>query len=131
MSKVKVTLLTGRTITQGVGKELGKLSEEYLGSVAICEMDPEDLRLLSVRENENVRVATEFGSVVLRARESQRAPHPGVAYIPYGLWANVIIGPRTHGTGMPSFKGVPAEIEPAQREKTVGMREMLRTLYGK
>jgi len=131
MSKVKVTLLTGRTITQGVGKEIGKLSEEYLASVAVCELDPEDLKRLSIRENENIRVATEFGSVVLRAKESQRAPHPGVAYIPYGLWANAIIGPRTHGTGMPSFKGVPAEVEPAPKEETMGIRGMLKSLYGK
>jgi len=131
MPKVEVTLLTGRTITQGVGKELGKLSEEYLASVAICELDPEDLKLLNARANENVRVTTEFGSIVLKAKESQRAPHPGVAYIPYGLWANTIIGPRTHGTGMPSFKGVPAEIEPAQMEETLGVRELLRNIYGK
>lgn len=128
---MKVTLLTGRTITQGVGKELGKLSGEYLESVAVCELDPEDLRLLGIRENGNIRVATEFGSVVLKAKESLRVPHPGVAYIPYGLWANIVVGPRTHGTGMPSFKGVPAEVEPAQGEETLGMRELLRNLYGK
>jgi formylmethanofuran dehydrogenase subunit D len=32
---------------------------------------------------------------------------------------------------MPSFKGVPAEVEPAQGEETLGMRELLRNLYGK
>ena len=131
MPKAKVVLITGRTITQGVGKELGKLSEEYHESVTVCELDPEDLKLLNIRENDSVKVTTELGSVVLKAKESQRAPHPGVAYIPYGLWANVIIGSRTDGTGMPSFKGVPAEIEPAEREKTMGIRDMLRNVYGK
>lgn len=131
MPKVRIVLLTGRSIDQGVGKELGKLSKEYQASVTACEMDPEDLRIVGLSGNDSVRVTTEYGSVVLRAAESKRAPHPGVAYVPYGLWANVVIGPRTHGTGMPSFKGVPADLEPAKGEEVMGVQELLQKLYGK
>jgi formylmethanofuran dehydrogenase subunit D len=35
MPKLEVSLLTGRTIDQGRGKERGKLSEEYWESVTI------------------------------------------------------------------------------------------------
>jgi len=41
MVKLRVSLLTGRTLEQGRGKEYGKLSEEYWRDVAVCEMDPE------------------------------------------------------------------------------------------
>jgi len=129
--KLEVVLLTGRTIKQGVGKELGKLSNEYHTSVAICQMDSKDLDSIGIRENDNVRVTTRFGSVVLTAVESDRGPHPGVIYVPYGLWANVLTGSHTHGTGMPSFKGVPAEIEPAPREEVMGVRDLLQHYYGK
>ena len=131
MPKLKVTLLTGRTIKQGVGKELGKLSEEYYSDVAVCEMDPDDLDSLGIKENSNIRVTTEFGHVVLRATESQRAPHLNVVYVPYGLWANVLTGSNTNGTGMPSFKGIPAEIEPAPGEEVMGVRKLLRHYYWK
>jgi formylmethanofuran dehydrogenase subunit D len=129
MPKLKVSLLTGRTIDQGTGKEVGKLSEEYQKSVAICQMDPEDMKFLGVKENNNVKVTTDFGSVIIRAVKSARAPHPKVAFIPYGPWANVITNPKTHGTGMPSFKGIPAEIEPAPKEKVLTLHELLNQYY--
>ena len=129
MPKLKVSLLTGRTIDQGKGKEMGKLSKEYLESVIICQMDPNDMKFLGVKENTNVKVATDFGSAVLKAVKSARAPHPKVVFIPYGPWANLIMNPRTHGTGMPSFKGIPAEIEPAPNEKVLSLQELLNQFH--
>jgi formylmethanofuran dehydrogenase subunit D len=130
MPKLKVSLLTGRTIDQGKGKEMGKLSKEYVESVIICQIDPEDLKLLGVKENNNVKVTTDFGSVVMKAVKSPRAPHPKVAFIPYGPWANVIMNPKTHGTGMPSFKGIPAEIEPAPEERVLTLHDLLNQYFG-
>ena len=131
MSRLKVSLLTGRTIYQGVSKESGKLSEGYQRNVAICEIDPDDINLLGIKENSSVKVATGFGSVVLRAVKSSKAPHPGVIFIPYSVFANVLTGTRTHSTGMPSFKGIPAEVEPVKGERITGIRDLLREFYGK
>jgi len=125
MPKLTVSLLTGRTIDQGKGKEMGKLSKEYLESVIICQMDPNDIKSLGVKENTNVKVTTDFGSVVLKAVKSLRAPHPKVVFIPYGPWASLIMNPTTHGTGMPSLKGIPAEIEPAPNEKVLSLQNLL------
>ena len=131
MSKLKISLLTGRTVDQGTGKEYGKLSKEYLNSVAICQMDPEDMKIINVKENENVKVSTNFGFVVIKAVESERSPHPRVAFIPYGPWASLVMDPQTHGTGMPSLKGISAEIEPAHEEKVLALPEILRKYYWK
>lgn len=129
MPKLKVSLLTGRTIDQGTGKERGKLSEEYQKSVSICQMDPEDMKFLKIRENENIKVTTEFGTVVMKAVKSKRAPHSGVVFIPYGPWASVLANPKTHGTGMPSLKGEMAEIESTPTEKVLNLQELLRTRF--
>jgi len=129
MPKLKVSLLTGRTIDQGTGKEVGKLSEEYQKSVAICQMDPEDMKFLGVKENNNVKVITDFGSVVMKAVKSARVPHPKVAFIPYGPWASIIMNPKTHGTGMPSLKGIPAEIEPAPEERVLTLHDLLNQYF--
>ena len=126
---MKVSLLTGRTIDQGKGKEMGKLSKEYLESVVICQMDPNDMKSLGVKENTNVKVLTDFGSVVLKAVKSARAPHPKVVFIPYGPWASLIMNPKTHGTGMPSLKGIPAEIEPAPNEKVLSLQNLLNQFH--
>lgn len=131
MSELEVTLLTGRTIDQGRGKEQGKLSEEYWESVTTCEMDPDDMRRIGAKENENVRITTDFGSAVLKVVKSLRAPHRKVVFVPYGLPANLLVNPKTHGTGMPSFKGITAKIEPAPREKVPSLQELLKTHFGK
>ena len=125
MPKLEVSLLTGRTIDQGKGKEMGKLSKEYLESVIICQIDPKDMKLIGIKENTNVQVTTDFGSVVLRAVKSARAPHPKVVFIPYGPWASLIMNPKTHGTGMPSMKGIPAEIESAPNKKVLSLQNLL------
>jgi len=130
MPKIRVSLLTGRTIDQGKWKECGKLSGGYQESASTCQMDPEDMRRLGVRDGQPVRVTTKFGSVVLRASRSRRTPHPGVAFIPYGPWASVVMDPTTHGTGMPSLKGIPAEIEPAPEGRVLSLQELLQQVYG-
>ena len=131
MPKLNVSLLTGRTLRQGKGKEQGKLSELYWKSVAICEIDPNDLKNLGVKENSNVKITTDYGSVIVRAVKSLRAPHPGAVFVPYGPWASIIVNPKTHGTGMPSFKGIIAEIEPAPAETVLKLLELLKQQYKK
>lgn len=107
---------------------MGKLSKVYLDDVIECRLDPQDMKTLKLRHNANVKVTTQFGSVVLKAVESPRAPHPKMIFISYGPWASVISDPRTNGTGMPSLKGIPAEIEPAPDEKVLSMQELVNQL---
>lgn len=129
--KLRVTLLTGRTIEQGVGKERGKASKEYFESVSVCYMDPEDLKRLGIKEKTNVQVLTNYGSVVVKAVKSLRGPHPNVIFIPYGPWANVVVNPETHSIGMPSLKGIPAEVEPAPNKPILGLEKLLEEEFGK
>lgn len=129
MSKIEVTLLTGRTIDQGTSKEFGKLSREYQEAVAICELDLNDMKSLGIKENNTVKVSTEHGSVIVKAKESKRAPHPKVVYMPYGLWANMVVGSRTNGTGMPSFKGISAMVQAAPAEEVAPLPQLLKTVF--
>jgi len=129
--KLRVTLLTGRTIEQGVGKERGKASKEYMESVSVCYMDPEDLKKLGIKEKTTVLVSTDYGSVVVKALKSIRTPHAGIIFIPYGLWANVVVNPETHSIGMPSLKGIPAEVEPAPDKPLLSLEELLKEEFGK
>jgi formylmethanofuran dehydrogenase subunit D len=131
MPGINVTLLTGRTVDQGKGKECGKLSETYRESVAICEIDPIDMSELGIKENQNVKVTTDFGSTVVKAIESIRGPHPKIVYIPYGPWASLLMNPRTHSTGMPTLKGIPARIEFSPTEKVLDVYSLLKERYKK
>jgi len=129
--KLQVILLTGRTIEQGVGKERGKSSKEYFEAVSMCYMDAGDMKKLGVKDNAKILVSTEYGSVVVRAIKYPRAATPGIIYIPYGPWANVICSDKTSSIGMPSFKGIPAEVEPAPDKPLLSMEELLRSEFGR
>jgi formylmethanofuran dehydrogenase subunit D len=130
-AKLQVTLITGRTIEQGVGKERGKTSPEYIESVSVCYMDPEDMKKIGVSEKTNVLISTKHGSVVVKALKSLRAPHPNVIFIPYGPWVNVVVDPETHSIGMPSLKGIPAEIEPCSNQPVLSLEELLKKQFRK
>ena len=128
MPKLNVLVLTGRTIDQGRGKEMGKLSDVYLKDVTQCQIDPKDMKALKLRQNTNVKVTTKFGSVVLRAVKSLRGPHPKMIFIAYGPWASMISDPESHGTGMPSLKGMSGELELAPNEKLLTLQELVNQL---
>ncbi len=129
--KLKVTLLTGRTIEQGVGKEYGKSSPEYFAACSMCYMDADDMKKLGVKNNTNILVTTPDGSVVLKAVKYTRGATPGLVYIPYGPWANAVCSHATTSIGMPSFKGTPAEVQPAPDQPVLTIEELLKAQFGR
>jgi len=129
MTLVKVRLVSGRSIGQGKGKELGKFSQQYFQSVAICELSSDDMNILAVPEGGNVRVKTDFGDVVVKAYTSKQSLPKGIAFMPYGPWANRLTDPETHGSGMPSLKGIEAEVSPALKEEVPTLETLVKNLY--
>jgi len=127
---LEVTLLTGRTIDQGCSKEIGKVSESYMENVAVCEMNAEDMKKFGIKDKDKVKVVTEFGSVVVKARKSRRLKARGMVFIPYGPWANQVLASNTNGTGMPLLKGTKATVEPTDTE-VLSIRELLSNIHGK
>lgn len=124
-------LLTGRTIYQGVEKEKGKFTQGYEENVAICEIDPEDMERLNIKESNRVKITTDFGEVVVRAVKSLRGPHSKTIFMPYGPWASVIMDNDTDGTGMPTLKGIPASLTQEPNEKILSVLELLAKFYPK
>lgn len=82
----------------------------------IIELDHADLKALGAWKNTNVKVTSPYGSVIVKAIETTQGPHPGVAFIPMGPWANSVVDPNTYSTGMPTFKGTPVTVEIAANE---------------
>jgi formylmethanofuran dehydrogenase subunit D len=129
--KLKATLITGRTIDQGVGKETGKGSQEYFDSSAVCFIDVADMQKLGIKNGATVQVTSKYGSVAVKAQKNQFGANPGLVFIPCGLWANAICGDDTYSMGMPIFKGFPVEVVPAPNEPVLTLDELLRKEFGK
>jgi len=129
--KLRVTLITGRTIEQGVGKEMGKGSIEYYDSAAVCFFDKADLVKLGIKSGTSVRVSSKYGSVIVKARKYQWGVMPGMVFMPCGSWANAICGNETFSMGMPLFKGFPVEVEAAPNEPVLTLDELLMKEFGR
>jgi formylmethanofuran dehydrogenase subunit D len=112
MPKIDVTIISGRTAEQGAGLEEGKTSERYAKSTSLIELSPPDADALGIEEGGTVKVTTPHGAVVVYTKRSEGLEE-GLAFFPYGPWANQLFGAATSGTGMPLYKGVEAEIEPS------------------
>jgi len=127
--KVEVVLISGRTVEQGVGLEVGKTSEQYFEGAAVIELSAADADSLGLGDGDPVEVATAHGSVVVRSCRSEGLD-PGMAFFPYGPWANQVFASRTGGTGMPSFKGVRATIATARERKVPTLMDLVKSLRG-
>ncbi len=129
--KLQLTLITGRTIDQGVGKERGKASKEYFDTTSICFLDLVDLQKLGIKSGTNVKLTTKFGSVIAKVLQYPRGSMVGIVFMPCGSWANAICGDDTYSMGMPLFKGFPVEIEPAPDQPVLNLKELMKKEYGR
>lgn len=107
--KEKFLLITGRTKEQAVGLHKGKDSKPYLAATTVVEMNPQDMARLNIQEGEHIRLQSPAGQVEVPTRSG---PLPiQMLFIPMGPVANTLVGVDTAGTGMPSYKGMPVEVE--------------------
>jgi formylmethanofuran dehydrogenase subunit D len=104
-------LVTGRTIRQASGMHKGKYTDKYRRAVTVVEMNAEDMARLGIAEGRLVRLHTPTGQVEAPVHAGSLPPK--MVFIPMGPVANELVGPETDGTGMPTFKGLTVEVEPA------------------
>lgn len=107
---MKFLLNTGRTIKQGSYVER-KNSPSYQMAAATIFMNPVDMLEIFVEEGDHVRVKSGAGEVVMQVSPDNGLTR-GRVFVCLGPYANHIVSPETHGTGMPDFKVTPVSIEP-------------------
>lgn len=103
------TLISGRTKAQAHGLHKGPNSSDYINATSFVEIGPEDMSRLGVKEDELVLIRSDSGQVKARVHPAKLPS--GLIFIPMGPTANSLVGTQTFGTGMPSFKGQPVEVE--------------------
>jgi len=127
MEGMSVRLISGRTTVQGRNLD-SKLTDEYFEEVAVCKMNGNDMEKSGVAPDEHVKVTTPYGAVVVKAEKDDGNPE-GLIFIPMGPWANAVVSGNTHGSGMPSFKGIDATIEKTG-EPVLRVKELMHTYMG-
>jgi len=125
MSLENLTLLTGRTINQGIALEGGKTSRENVRAAAICTFDKEDFKQLDCMVGTPVKVTTDHGEVVVYSTITEEGPHQGIIFIPMGPWANQVVNPDTQSTGTPTFRGMKAKVEVMKSGKVLDALQLI------
>ena len=106
-------LIPGRTSKQGVGISEGKFKEGYLSETQTLLAAPQDLQRMGIKGGDRVSLTSEFGRIevtISPAKEGELPP--GLLFIAYGDLSSRLMGGDTHGSGMPTSKGIDVTLEP-------------------
>jgi formylmethanofuran dehydrogenase subunit D len=105
-------LIPGRTSRQGTSLNEGKFTPAYVEETATLMMCPQDMKRLGLAAGDRVRLRSPQGAVELPCQPAKDGElPPGLLFLPYGDLSSRLMGADTHGTGMPSSKGIDVELE--------------------
>lgn len=104
-------LIPGRTARQGVGISEGKFKDGYQSETRTLQVAPADMQRLALREGGRVRLKSEWGEIEVNVAPAKgdELP-PGILFIAYGDLSSRLMGGDTHGSGMPTSKGIDVEL---------------------
>jgi formylmethanofuran dehydrogenase subunit D len=105
-------LIPGRTSDQGSGISEGKYREKYQREINTLQVAPGDMKRLGLAEGDRVRLTSGQGHVDVAVTPAKADELPeGLLFIAYGDISSRLMGGDTHGSGMPTSKGIDVELE--------------------
>lgn len=105
-------LIPGRTSKQGCGISEGKFEENYQSEINLLQVNPEDMERLGLKMGDVVRLTSEAGQIEVEVIPSPKGELPvGLLFIAYGDKSSQLMAADTHGSGMPTSKGIDVELE--------------------
>lgn len=113
-------LIPGRTAKQGCGISEGKFADNYQSEINTLQVNPDDMERLGLQEGGLVRLTSETGRIEIQVKPSTEGELPeGLLFLPYGDMSSRLMGADTHGSGMPTSKGIDVELEVIQPDSQV------------
>jgi formylmethanofuran dehydrogenase subunit D len=110
-----MTLIGGRSSSQGTSLCAGKLGAEYINVSSTLEMNVEDMARLGLKENDRVRLRSADGEIVVRCKGRAAKDLPsGLLFIAYGPLSSALMGGDTAGSGMPLSKNIDVQVDPVR-----------------
>lgn len=110
MSEVFI-LVPGRTSKQGCGISEGKFTDGYQKQISTVQMNPADMEKTAINDGDRVRLESEFGATEVTVVKAKADELPeGLLFMAYGDHSSRLMGGDTHGSGMPTSKGIDVTI---------------------
>lgn len=111
MSNVFI-LIPGRTSEQGCGISEGKFEEKYQKETTTLQVAAGDMARLGLSNGDRVRLTSEQGQVEVAVNAAKKDELPeGLLFIAYGDISCRLMSGDTHGSGMPTSKGIDVTLE--------------------
>lgn len=105
-------LIPGRTAKQGCGISEGKFKENYQSEINALQVNPEDMQRLGISAGDKVRLTSEWGQIEIAIINSPKDELPsGLLFMAYGDMSSKLMGGDTHGSGMPTSKGIDVQLD--------------------
>ncbi|MHA1915167.1 MAG: molybdopterin dinucleotide binding domain-containing protein [Promethearchaeota archaeon] len=92
-------------------------------NLAICILNPEDVKKLNLTPSLNLKLTTKYGEVVVKIKEKKDIP-PGTVLMPVSIWANLITG---ISNGQLVFKNIKVNAETV-RDDVLDIKDLLNKL---
>ena len=121
MNRDTFILIPGRTTDQGCGVSEGKFRDKYRNEVRVLQVAPGDMARLGLQEGDLVRLTGEEGQSVevgITAAKKDELPE-GLLFIAYGEISSRLMTGDTHGSGIPTSKGMEVTMELVQKASVV------------
>ena len=105
-------LIPGRTSKQGCGISEGKFTENYQSEINTLLIAAEDMQRLGLANGDRVRLTSDCGTIEVAVATAKGDELPaGLLFIAYGDLSSRLMGGDTHGSGMPTSKGIDVVLE--------------------
>ena len=106
-------LIPGRTSDQGCGISEGKFQDKYQHQINTLQVAPGDMERLGLSQGDRVQLTSEAGATVEVSVTPAKAGElpEGLLFIAYGDISSRLMGGDTHGSGMPTSKGLDVVLE--------------------
>ncbi len=94
-------------------------------NLAIGLINPEDFKKLNLTSSLNIKLANQFGNVILKVKQDKNVPE-GMILMPVSIWANQITGVENNEI---IFKNIKVKVEPT-RDKALEFEDLIKTIKG-
>lgn len=109
-------LIPGRTSRQGCGISEGKFTKGYQEETHVLQVAPQDMERLGLTNGDTVCLTSQFGNIEVQITQAKADELPsGLLFIAYGDLSSRLMGGDTHGSGMPTSKGLDVTLEVVQK----------------
>ncbi len=118
-----IKIISRRDVFQASVCEEDRFGDDCLELSALIVLDAAEMKHMGILDGANVRLASKWGSVVVRARASPREEQKGLGFMVNGPWVNALVSDETPD-GIPTFKYIEAKIT-ISKDGITGIQELL------